>query len=139
MLNSGTVVLTPSLDTLEALVRFLESDPRVKDFLFPDQDVLATVFEGRWKPLPYVYNALKTLRVIHPGLWKDDDVKNVHFILTGKPWSHTPKEGELPEPESSYAVLDRWWWKEYEGLRRESSESEEHKRAFEIVETYVGK
>lgn len=45
----------------------------------PDQDLLAEVFEGRWKPLSWRFNAIKTLRWVHPKLWfaKDAEGKEV--------------------------------------------------------------
>lgn len=35
-----------------------------------------------------MYNALKTLRWegVHKEIWRDDKVKNVHYILAPKPW-----------------------------------------------------
>jgi hypothetical protein len=38
--------------------------------------------------LPYVYNAFKTLRWkgVHDAIWRDDEVKNVHYIMSPKPW-----------------------------------------------------
>ena len=39
--------------------------------------------------LPYIYNALKTLRWegVHTQIWRDENVKNVHYILMPKPWT----------------------------------------------------
>jgi hypothetical protein len=37
-------------------------------------------FRGRWVPIPYVYNALKTLKTAHTDIWNDDDVRNVHYM-----------------------------------------------------------
>ena len=83
--------------------------PDTEHMAFPDQDLLADLFEGRWVPLPYVYNALKTLRWkgVHDTLWRDDEVKNVHYILNPKPWE------EEEEFAKSGAVTDethRWWF-----------------------------
>ena len=52
---------------------------------------------------PYIYNALKTLRTAHAQIWKDEGVKNVHFIL-GKPWDDKDK---INSAEDTHA----WWWK----------------------------
>lgn len=100
-LNSGLVVLQPSLDTFAAMVSFLQTDPRVPTYSFPDQDLLADFFEGRWLPLSYRYNALKTLRYCHKPMWRDEDVKNVHFILK-KPWYY-----QLPEDDPD-AEVHQW-------------------------------
>jgi hypothetical protein len=42
-------------------------------------------FKGRWTPVPYIYNALKTLRIIHPDLWRDEDVRNIHYMSVRRP------------------------------------------------------
>ena len=63
------------------------------DFLtFADQEFLSDTFFGRWKPLPYVYNALWTMQRddTHSKLWRDDEIKVVHFILEPKPWEVDP-------------------------------------------------
>ena len=55
---------------------------------FAEQSLLSRLFPRRWAPLPYAYNALKTLRWrgVHDGLWRDGEVRCVHYILTPKPW-----------------------------------------------------
>lgn len=83
---------------------FIDTSPLVPDFKFPDQDLLAAVFYGRWMPLPWKYNALKTLKKIHPSCWKDDEIRMLHYILRDKPWHY--KRGEGP---SEYEYMYRWW------------------------------
>ncbi|KAI0639251.1 glycosyltransferase family 8 protein [Trametes polyzona] len=114
LLNSGVVVLHPSKEVFEGLCNFLEESPLVANFMFPDQDLLAETFRGRWKPLPWCYNALKTLRVIHPNLWRDEEVRCVHYILADKPWRTRPGTGD-----PQYEVVNQWWWDVYEELRAE--------------------
>lgn len=70
-------------------------------YTFPDQDFLNEVFNEKWVKLPYIYNALKTLPVTHPEMWRLEHVKNIHFILTRKPWDG---EGE----DDRY--LHNVWW-----------------------------
>ena len=55
--------------------------------------------------LSYVYNALKTMRWkgVHDAIWQDDKVKNVHYILSPKPWDEK-RDGERKDP------LHQWWW-----------------------------
>lgn len=71
---------------------------------FADQSLLGDLFHGRWVALPYIYNALKTLRHegVHRPIWRDAEVKNVHYILSPKPWQE--KAGEATD--ESHA----WWW-----------------------------
>lgn len=65
----------------------------MQTFKFPDQDLLAYAFKDRFAPLGYQYNALKTLRDCHIDMWRDEDAKNLHYILD-KPWKGHLKEGE---------------------------------------------
>ncbi|GAA5880213.1 hypothetical protein JCM1840_004881 [Sporobolomyces johnsonii] len=109
-LNSGLVVLRPSASTFSSIVTFLHTDPRVATYGFPDQDLLADFFAGRFAPLSYRYNALKTLRYCHPEMWRDEDVKNVHLILK-KPWDY-----QLPEGDPDYET-HKWWWDTFDELQ----------------------
>jgi Glycosyl transferase family 8 len=113
LLNSGLVVLTPSATLARSIVDFLRTSPLVPTFIFPDQDLLAAFFQGRWKPLPWVYNALKTLRTIHKNLWRDEEVRCLHYILPDKPWKARVGEGD---PVDDLTELDRWWWERFDRL-----------------------
>ncbi|KAI0778030.1 glycosyltransferase family 8 protein [Trametes elegans] len=119
LLNSGLVVLNPSRAIFEDLRRFLVESPLVREFSFPDQDLLAEYFNGRWKPLSWRFNALKTLRVCHPQEWSDDVVHCVHYILNDKPWKFRPGTGN---PED--AVVNKWWWEVYDSLRADMAVSD---------------
>jgi len=76
----------------------------IESYEFADQSLLSDLFHGRWVALPYVYNALKTLRWkdVHAPIWRDDEVKNIHYILSPKPWDETPGV----ESNESH----KWWW-----------------------------
>ncbi len=66
---------------MEEMVQQIATDPEVPAMRFPDQDFLAKFYRGRFTPLPYIYNALKTLRGCHEPMWRDEEVRNVHYIL----------------------------------------------------------
>ena len=106
-------MLNPSTELAGALQHFLETSPLVPTFSFPDQDLLAAFFAGRWRVLPWCYNALKTLREIHKHLWRDEEVRCIHYILHDKPWM-TPRgtAGLYEEPNV-------WWWDRYDQLANE--------------------
>lgn len=113
LLNSGNVVLRPSRQQFDAVARFLATSELVPRFTFPDQDLLAKVYEGKWRPLPYVYNSMKSVRIVHPRVWRDEDVKCLHYALPDKPWH------DLPVENDPYGDLNKWWWKEFELVRNE--------------------
>ena len=101
--NGGTLVLRPDQRVFDALVSELAGVEDLSRYVFAEQDFLNEHFRGRWHPLPYVYNALKTLPFQHPSLWDTTAVKNIHFIID-KPW-----EAEL-DPRSRYHALEQVWW-----------------------------
>jgi len=113
LLNSGLVVLTPSTTLASLIVDFLRTSPLVPAFSFPDQDFLAAFFQGKWKPLPWVYNALKTLRAIHKNLWRDEEVRCIHYILPDKPWKARVQEGDVVD---DLKEVDKWWWERFDKL-----------------------
>ena len=80
LLNSGLVILQPSETTLAEVVQFLNTSPTIAASRFADQDVIAGVFHGRWRPLPWWCNALKPGRAVHKDLWEDSEVRLIHFM-----------------------------------------------------------
>ena len=104
LLNSGNVVLTPSHDTMRRIYDIVATSDEVSRFQFPDQDLLSHVFRNRWQPLPYVYNGIKPSRKQHAHMWRDEEVKVVHYVLPEKPWHQRHREND------PYATLYTWWW-----------------------------
>ncbi|KAF9892033.1 glycogenin [Aspergillus nanangensis] len=105
MLNSGLLVVHPSQTVWKQIQAALLIPERTDKYDFPDQELLSDVFRGRWVPLPYVYNALKTMRWegVHAAIWRDDQVKNIHYIFAKKPWHEDPADPTLDE-------TNQWWW-----------------------------
>ena len=111
-LNSGTLVCRPSKQSFDAILRVLDSEDIVKDFSFPDQDLLAYVFRGKWVPLAWYYNALQTLPLAHPRLWNDSLVRCVHYITPEKPWVSSASSGLHP----SFLTVHEWWWESFDKM-----------------------
>ena len=106
-MNGGLQVVNPSKAIYNQILAFMESEAINMDFA--DQSLLSELYRGRWVPLPYIYNALKTLRWdgVHPEIWRDDKVKNIHYILAPKPWDEMDKEGRNTSKDPTHA----WWVK----------------------------
>ncbi|KAF2858393.1 glycosyltransferase family 8 protein [Piedraia hortae CBS 480.64] len=106
MPNGGLQVVVPSPTVYERILSALQSDA-VASYDFADQSMLGDLFYGRWATLPYIYNALKTLRWpgVHDAIWRDAKVKNVHYILSPKPWEESEEERRQGKDESH-----KWWW-----------------------------
>ncbi|KAJ5110798.1 glycosyl transferase family protein [Penicillium argentinense] len=88
VLNSGILVINPSKSTYTEINSALADAERISAYGFPDQELLSDVFVDRWVPLPYVYNALKTIRWddVHGAIWRDEEARVVHYIFAKRPW-----------------------------------------------------
>ncbi|CAJ2511234.1 Uu.00g068590.m01.CDS01 [Anthostomella pinea] len=122
LLNSGTVIVQPSRAQWDAVIDAMNTHPDVPKMLFFDQDLLAIVYRGRWKPLPYTYNALKPMRACHSGLWKDGDVKILHYILN-KPWKSRQYDAD-DTIESTHKI----WWDHWAEVEREWAEGADEEK-----------
>jgi len=121
LLNSGTVILTPSKKQYDEIIHTMNTHPDVPNMIFFDQDLLAIVYKNKWLPMPYTYNALKPMRDCHSALWKDDDVKILHYILA-KPWkSRTYANDRI---ESTHKL----WWDLYAEVEKEWTQSKDEKK-----------
>lgn len=104
-MNGGLQVVNPSAELYSQIVAHMEADAVNMDFA--DQSLLSDLYRGRWVPLPYIYNALKTLRWqgVHDAIWRDDQVKNLHLILSPKPWDEINENGEWTGRDETH----KWW------------------------------
>lgn len=118
MLNSGMVVLSPSKALMEDMINYLYESPLVKTFSFPDQDFITHYFKGKWRNVGWTYNAIKTARYWHPKLWKDGNVKNLHYIVA-KPWM-TPVE-KWTAFEGDDRTTHGWWWHMWQEYSKQAS------------------
>lgn len=117
MPNGGLQVINPCAAIYERILKQLTNDDAVETYDFADQSMLGDIFFNRWQPLPYVYNALKTLRWkdVHSQIWRDERVKNLHYILSPKPWE---------EADGNYADPTHAWWHELNHRRLEAEKQE---------------
>ncbi|KAG7107000.1 hypothetical protein HYQ44_013566 [Verticillium longisporum] len=117
-MNGGLQVVNPSNDIYAQIVAYMETDAANMDFA--DQSLLSDLFRGRWVSLPYVYNALKTLRWpgVHDAIWSDDDVKVVHYILAPKPWDERAQDGTWTNAGRPEDQETHQWWGNADGERR---------------------
>jgi lipopolysaccharide biosynthesis glycosyltransferase len=102
-LNAGFLVLTPDQAVFADLVARLAEVTDLSRYPFAEQDFLNEYYDQRWQPLPYIYNALKTLPFQHPSLWDASAVKNIHYIID-KPWE------KALDVEDPYYAMNKLWW-----------------------------
>ncbi|EMC99408.1 glycosyltransferase family 8 protein [Baudoinia panamericana UAMH 10762] len=120
MPNGGLQVVVPSADVYDLILSALQGDKTI-NYDFADQSILSDLFPGRWVALPYIYNALKTLRWkgVHDAIWRDDKVKNMHYLLSPKPWDESPDEGKRKEGRNERNEANDWWWDVHERRLKE--------------------
>ena len=124
LINSGLVILTPNAETMEEMIDTINTDPRIPEYRFPDQDFLADFFTNSTtkdrfiRYLPYKYNALKKLKTIHPNIWSDQEAANVHYILD-KPWTLGRPGGKVNvEGKDVDAEIHGWWWSVWDEVKK---------------------
>jgi Glycosyl transferase family 8 len=121
--NGGLTVVIPSQGTYNKISQALQDGDKTATYDFADQALLGDVFHGRWVGLSYVYNALKTLRWkgVHDKIWRDHRVKNIHYILSPKPWDE--KVGKASEETHG-------WWHKMNASRLADEETQGIKDGF---------
>lgn len=100
MCNGGLQVCNPSRALYNEICARIKNPAKTDTYDFADQSLLSDAFRGRWVSLSYKYNALKTMRWCHKEIWRDEDVKNIHYILSPKPWEDRESDDET----------HTWWW-----------------------------
>lgn len=114
-LNSGILVVEPSVETFDMILDALQDKEKTCNYKFPDQDLLADVFYKKWLSISYIYNCLKTFKNCHSSLWDLSQIKNIHYILSPKPW----------DVDRNYlddsGTFEMWWNMNDERLRMSNS------------------
>ena len=108
-LNGGTFVLRPSESQFETLMHVMNTDPTVPSWTFFEQDLLTLVYRDKWIHIPHIYNAMKPLRECHSNLWRDEDIKVLHYILQ-KPWQ------SRTVTKDTIGITHQLWWDAYAEL-----------------------
>ncbi|KAK4191520.1 nucleotide-diphospho-sugar transferase [Podospora australis] len=110
-LNGGLTVVVPSLEHYRSILNYMHTNGKNLDFA--DQSLLSDLFKGQWMTLPYIYNALKTMRWkgVHDKIWRDGEVKCLHYILTPKPWEEEvdEKTGKIIGKGGRVDETHQWW------------------------------
>lgn len=118
LLNGGVFVYHPSERLWKAMLHRFHTSPELSTFQFPDQDFLASAFCGRWCPLPWKYNAIKTMRQWHTNIWRDEEVKALHYIVD-KPWEKRVASDGIGGHLGRDGETHTWWWNVWHEWRLE--------------------
>ena len=121
--NSGVFVFKPSAMLRDRILRAFQSADHA-NYKFTDQAFLFDCFRDRWTPLTWQYNALKPLRPWHPNIWRDEEVKVIHYVMD-KPWTKRVASDGI----AGLAGRDGWthsqWWRVCEAWRRKRADDEQ--------------
>ncbi|KAL8805673.1 MAG: hypothetical protein Q9182_001817 [Xanthomendoza sp. 2 TL-2023] len=109
LLNSGFFLYHPSPTLWTAILHHFHTSPDLSTYQFPDQDFLAHFFQGKWQPLSWKYNALKTMENWHPNIWRDEEVMGLHYIVD-KPWARRVAGDGVGGHLGRDGKTHGWWW-----------------------------
>ncbi|MCJ1361419.1 hypothetical protein MMC16_000519 [Acarospora aff. strigata] len=137
LLNSGLFIFHPSPTLWHNILRFFHTSPKLKDFLFPDQNFLDEFFHHKWTSVGWQYNALKTMRYWHPDMWRDYEVRVLHYIVD-KPWQKRIAHDGIAGHLGRDGVTHRWWWEQYAQWEEErGSGGDSDRETLRVIRKYV--
>ena len=118
LLNGGLFLYYPSSQLWDDLMAEFRSSEELSTYQFPDQDFLASFFLAKWLPLPWKYNALKTMENWHPNIWRDEEVHGLHYIVD-KPWERRVGSDGIAGHLGRDGKTHSWWWDVWESWTRD--------------------
>ncbi|KAF2169401.1 glycosyltransferase family 8 protein [Zasmidium cellare ATCC 36951] len=118
LLNSGVFVCTPSRDVWDRIGNSLQVSPSIVKYKYPDQDFLVEFFADRWVPIGWQYNAVKLHRYTHPNIWRDEEVRALHYTVD-KPWERRNEADGTAGYRGRDGFTHRVWWTHYDAWAKE--------------------
>lgn len=116
LLNGGLFLYHPSPKLWEDILATFHSSKELSTYQFPDQDFLASYFLAKWVPLSWKFNALKTMENWHPNIWRDEEVRGLHYIVD-KPWEKRVASDGIGGHLGRDGKTHSWWWDIWEAWR----------------------
>ena len=124
LLNGGVFLYKPHESLWQTMHHFFLTSPDLTSYQFPDQDFLAAIFRGKWIPLSWKYNAIKTMENWHTNIWRDEEVKGLHYIVD-KPWQKRVASDSVGGHLGRDGRTHRWWWNVYGDWEQQTRENKE--------------
>lgn len=114
--NSGVIAVPyPSMHDARALEALVQSTPKDSDVT--EEQLMNTLFRGRWAPLAPKYNVPKRIAHHAPDMFAtmlEEDVTFLHY-MGAKPWMLEEKSRLGSDWEANrevyVSVLEKFWWK----------------------------
>ena len=101
------------------MLDYFNTTSKLATFQFPDQDFLADFFVDKWLSVGWQYNAIKTMRYWHENIWRDEEVRALHYIVD-KPWQkRIASDGIAGHMGRDRVTHSLWWvlWNEWRSQR----------------------
>ena len=116
LLNGGVFLYHPSEALWHAMHHNFLTSTELSSYQFPDQDFLASFFCHKWLSLPWKVNALKTMKQWHTNIWRDSEVRALHYIVD-KPWEKRLASDGIAGHLGRDGKTHKWWWDVWEDWR----------------------
>ena len=113
LLNGGLFLYHPSEELWNSMMDHFNTSSKLSTYQFPDQDFMADYFHNKWLPLPWRYNALKTMKQWHTNIWRDNEVCGLHYIVD-KPWQRRIASDGIAGHLGRDGITHAWWWQVWE-------------------------
>ncbi|TKA28903.1 hypothetical protein B0A50_03314 [Salinomyces thailandicus] len=136
LLNGGMFLYHPSKELWDDMMREFNHSEKLGSYKFPDQDFLADYFRNRWMGLGWQFNALKTMRYWHENIWRDEEVRCLHYIVD-KPWTMRVVDG-VAGYRGQDGETHTWWWRQYAEWEQQRY-AEGSGEVLRLVEKYVAR
>ena len=62
------------------------------------------------------------MRAIHKDLWRDEEVRCLHYLLPDKPWKRRVRGSDVVDDPTE---THKWWWERFDRLDDETGEDSE--------------
>ena len=115
-MNSGMFIFHPSDTLWMSLLECFSTSEKLSTYKFPDQDFLDDFFADRRMSIGWQYNAIKTMRNWHENIWRDEEVRGLHYIVD-KPWERRVASDGIAGYLGRDGVTHGWWWDVWEEWR----------------------
>jgi inositol 3-alpha-galactosyltransferase len=70
------------------------------------------------------YNAVKTMRHVHPNMWSDDEVTVLHYVVD-KPWKRQVSSEGVAGYHGRDGERHQWWWNLFKEWHEDAGASTE--------------
>ncbi|KAI9844352.1 MAG: hypothetical protein M1837_005656 [Sclerophora amabilis] len=137
LMNSGVFIFHPSASMWERIQTFLNTTPLLSTFTFPDQHFLDEFFRNKWVSIPWQWNATKTRRYWHENIWRDEEVRALHYIVD-KPWENRIGRDGVAGYKGRDGVTHKWWWNAFDEWEAEKENNGED-TSLKLVREHVAK